>query len=970
MAVDGYLKFNTKIDTSGFDSDANKISAKAKTTASEVSATASATKSKIQAILDDSQRSNKSKAASIAAIYRKEGMEISEAMEKAWSHIERGSAEACDNISKHTKRINISISSVRSLLGKLGAAVSSVFAVKGIVDFGKQAIETASDIQEVQNVVDVAFGSMKNKMEEFADSAIETYGISKLTAKQTGSTYMAMAKGMQIADDAASDMAVTLTGLSADMASFYNKEQSATATALNSVFTGETETLKTYGIVMTEANLQQFAYTQGINKKISAMSQAEKVQLRYNYVLSQTALAQGDFSRTSGNWANQTRILSEQWKEFSGIVGTALINILLPAVQMLNSAMSSLISFANKALSALSELFGWDLDASFGGASVDAAVSSVDSLTDSQEALTDATNATAEANERSLAGFDKINKLSDASSGGVASGGSAGTSSESNDDSDNTDTSRTEAKMESFAQKVKDSFNELKTWWDTNFSCIFSGLWTDLTVEATELKTTLETVFSDLQTLAEPLKNYFSDDFTTSLQTTFSTMSSIITGLFDTFNLVFGDIWNVALFPFIQSLTTSFLPTVTQISTSISSFLSSAFTSVKTLFDEVWTNGIKPALTVAVQMVTDLFDSVEKAWNKWGKPVFDNLKIAFESTVNTIKTFWDTILKPIWDKLVTAIKDIWDKHLKPLVDNFLDFVGEFVNGALEIYNKFILPIVNWLVEKFGPPISKIFQSVVDWIKNAIAKAVDILNGMITCLKGVVQFIAGIFTGDWKKAWDGIKTYFSGLWNNLVTIVSGPIDKIKTFFTTLSDSIKNTFSSIPNWFRDKFSEAWTKVKNVFSSGGKVFDGIKDGILNGLKTVINGLISGINRVIATPFNGINTALRRVRDISIAGVQPFKNRISLINVPQIPKLATGTVVPANYGEFLAVLGDNKREAEVVSPLSTMKQALAEVLAAQGGGGDIHITATLDGDVVYKNVVKKNKQNTKRTGVNALAG
>lgn len=193
--------------------------------------------------------------------------------------------------------------------------------------------------------------------------------------------------------------------------------------------------------------------------------------------------------------------------------------------------------------------------------------------------------------------------------------------------------------------------------------------------------------------------------------------------------------------------------------------------------------------------------------------------------------------------------------------------------------------------------------------------------------------------------------------------------MKTFFISLSDSIKNTFSSIPNWFKDKFTAAWTNVKNVFSTGGKIFDGIKDGILSGLKTVINGLIGGINRVIATPFNGINTALRRVRDISIAGVQPFKNKISLINVPSIPKLATGTVVPANYGEFLAVLGDNKRETEVVSPLSTMKQALAEVLRDSGNGGDIHITATLDGDVVYKTVVRKNKQNTKRTGVNALA-
>lgn len=129
----------------------------------------------------------------------------------------------------------------KSSLSKIGSAVGIAFDVKHLIAFGKSAIETASDLTEVQNVVDTAFGSMSYKMEEFADKAIETYGISKLSAKQTGSTFMAMAKGMGFASDGASDMAIALTGLSADMASFYNEEQSVAFTALKSVFTGETE---------------------------------------------------------------------------------------------------------------------------------------------------------------------------------------------------------------------------------------------------------------------------------------------------------------------------------------------------------------------------------------------------------------------------------------------------------------------------------------------------------------------------------------------------------------------------------------------------------------------------------------------------------------------------------------------------------------------------------------------------------
>ncbi len=266
-----------------------------------------------------------------------------------------------------TKKLSSSLGGLKSMLGKVAVAAAAAFSVKKLVDFGKQAVSVASDLQEVQNVVDTAFGSMANKMEAFANNSIKQFGISRLAAKRTGSTFMAMASGMGIASESASDMAIALTGLSADMASFYNVEQSVASTALKSVFTGETETLKQFGIVMTEANLQAFALSQGINKAISEMSQAEKVQLRYNYVMQQTSLAQGDFAKTQDSWANQTRILSEQWKEFSGTVGQLLVGVVLPAVKVLNSALSSLITYAQAAVKALADVFGIDLSSDSGG---------------------------------------------------------------------------------------------------------------------------------------------------------------------------------------------------------------------------------------------------------------------------------------------------------------------------------------------------------------------------------------------------------------------------------------------------------------------------------------------------------------------------------------------------------------------------------------------------------------------------
>ncbi len=846
MAVDGYLNFDTQIDTEGFESGAKKITAETKAVANEVNRTISQTDAKIQAILNDSGRSYKSKAASIAGIYRKEGMNASEAMTKAWSVIERGSAEAASSthknankisssVSANAKKIKASLSSVKSIFTNLIAATSATFGTYAIVNFGKQAISMASDLQEVQNVVDVSFGSMSSKMEEFADKSIEMYGISKLTAKQTGSTYMAMAKGMSIADDAASDMAIALTGLSADMASFYNKSQDITATALNSVFTGETETLKQFGIVMTEANLQQFAYTQGINKKVSALSQAEKVMLRYNFVMSQTALAQGDFARTSDGWANQTRILSEQWKEFSGIIGQVLVQTILPAVRVLNQAMSKLISTAEGIRDALAAIFGWELEESKSATSGITDMS--DALGDSvanQEDLTDAVNETSEAYKNQLMSFDKISKLTSESE-------------ESDEDG---------------------SFDSMG---------LISPGTVSLTADTSQAKKELST---------------------------FSTWFK------DTFNTVFSDIWNVAAFPMLTSFINLGLPVITQFVDEATETWGVLFDEAKDTFDTLWADAVKPALELISSLWNDLMESISEAWDKWGKPIFDKVRDAIKNTGNTFRNIWNNILKPIWDNLMDTVDEVWSEHLKPFVDKFLDFVGTIVDGALEIYNKFITPLIQWLSKTFGPAIAWVFNFIVSCAERYIGKCIDYAGFIIDAFKSIIDFIVGVFTGDWQRAWNGIKNFFVSIWEKIVSAVKIPINLI---------------------------------------------------IN----LINGLICAIQ-------NGLNWIIGGLNSLSFSlpdwlGGQTFGLNIGYVNIPQIPYLAQGMVVPANYGEFLAVLGDNRKDTEVVSPLSTIKQAVAEVIGS-GGNEQQVIVLTLDGEVVFKKMIEKTKRYKQAMGVNPL--
>lgn len=292
-------------------------------------------------------------------------------------------------------------SRMENKLKSIAASIGLAFGVKELVDFGKNAVSAASDLAEAQNVVDTAFGNMSWKMEQFAATALETYGISELTAKNMGSTYMAMARGMGVATDAASDMAVTLTGRLSDIMSFYNKTQSEVDTIGRALLTGETEPLKAIGVVMTQTNLSAYAMAKGLEKTYDEMSSNEQLLVRYKYFLEQTAMAQGDFAKTSEGWANQTRLLSERWNEFITNFGGLIMNTFTPALQ-----------FANEAVSFLNELFfGGDDDAKNA-----TAVKNAEAVTDEVTSMGAAADKSKKKLNNLIAGFDELHIISGAGS--------------------------------------------------------------------------------------------------------------------------------------------------------------------------------------------------------------------------------------------------------------------------------------------------------------------------------------------------------------------------------------------------------------------------------------------------------------------------------------------------------------------------------------------------------------------------
>ena len=218
--------------------------------------------------------------------------------------------KALDAYTLSTSRASKGSWSLASAIGKLYATYWLLFRAFGKIG---DAIDISSSLTEVQNVVDVTFGEYASLVEKMSETSIADFGMSELTVKQVASRFQAMGSAMGFAQGKMADMSIELTKLTADMASFYNVEQTDVAEDLESIFTGQTRPLRTYGLDLTEATLKEWALKQGMDANIDSMTQMEKTMLRYQYVLANTTSAQGDFLRTADTWANQTRILKQNF---------------------------------------------------------------------------------------------------------------------------------------------------------------------------------------------------------------------------------------------------------------------------------------------------------------------------------------------------------------------------------------------------------------------------------------------------------------------------------------------------------------------------------------------------------------------------------------------------------------------------------------------------------------------------------
>ena len=323
------------------------------------------------------------------------------------------------------KQLGNSSSSVNKATLSLKNLLSTALLYRGatgLYNWAKQATMLGSNITEVENVVNVAFGSMANQAYEFASTATEQFGLSELAAKQYSGTMMSMLKASGVATDSAAEMSTTLAGLSGDLASFYNIDTDAAFYKIRAGIAGEIEPLRQLGVDMTVASLEAYALANGITKSYMSMSQAEKVMLRYNYLMSVTSAQQGDWARTSQTFANQFRLLKLNFQSLSATMGQGFIAVILPVIQGLNALLAKLQEVAKAFRNFLYVLTGYESPGGQSGivndlaGAGDASVG-LDDLAgageDASSGLDDATESAQDLKKAlSVLSFDELNQLS------------------------------------------------------------------------------------------------------------------------------------------------------------------------------------------------------------------------------------------------------------------------------------------------------------------------------------------------------------------------------------------------------------------------------------------------------------------------------------------------------------------------------------------------------------------------------
>lgn len=879
--------------------------------------------------------------------------------------------------------IRQSFNGLGSAVKKIGLLIGGAFAVGKLAQFGKECIELGSNLAEVQNVVDVTFTTMSDKVNEFAKNAMTSAGLSETMAKQYVGTFGAMSKSFGFSEAQAYDMSTALTQLTGDVASFYNISQDLAYIKLKSVFTGETETLKDLGVVLTQSALDQYALANGYGKTTSEMTEQEKVALRLAFVQKQLSAASGDFIRTSDSWANQVRVMQLQLQSLKATVGQGLINIFAPILKVINVLLGKLATLAN-AFKSFTELItgkkssgqtsgsgaGLTGDASGVQDTADAygqAADNAGKLADSTEDVADATKDAAKAAKGYLSPLDEINRYSTQDISSTASktpstsgSGSGGVGTSLPSAVSNVDYGKVaegETALDKMSKSAEKLAKLLKKLWKP-----FQDAWKK------EGKNTIDAAniaLSGIAKLAKSVGKSLVEVWTNGTGTTMlTTMLRIAQNVLKTIGNIasgFADAWNknnvgtqiiqniadalVVVMQFVEKIAEDtatwaanldFYPLLESISNLTSTF-APIIEAIGNVLDWIYKNIVLPMLKWVIEVG---LPTVINLVSKVATFLAEHQPIVEAFGAALIGAFAAAKIAGLASSVIKSVSGIATaaKGLISLMTGTGGIMGgiKAIATAIGPGGVFVLAVsaaiaIGVLLYKNWDNIKEAATKLKDWV---IGKTRVLVDGVTKKLTNLKEKISGV----WKYVREKTTTTFKNMWNTVTTKVGAIRDAIVDKFSNARDTVVDTFAKI----RDTVVSVFNKVIST----------------------INGAIGTINGAISTVESAFSFGPWKVP--TPTGSKTIGFKATFPRVPTVPYLAKGAVIPPR-SEFLAVLGDQKQGNNIETPEALLRKIVREETAGrQTGGGSYRFTAQINRRTLFDEMMKEAQMRRDTSGRN----
>ena len=397
-------------------------------------------------------------------------------------------------------------------------------------------------------------------------------------------------------------------------------------------------------------------------------------------------------------------------------------------------------------------------------------------------------------------------------------------------------------------------------------------------------------------------------------------------------------------------------------------------------------SALEPTFESIKNLFKNTFEGLNTTYDEHVKPFFDSFNEGFSSIFGTLLDSWNNDVQPVLDDIGKKFADLFDNHIQPFIDNFLYAFGQIMDFLKLLWDTILVPLFDWIAANILPILVPTFQTLADWFVQAWTVVFDVVGAVLKILGGIIEFLVGVFTGDWEKAWNGIVQIAEGLWDMLCSIFKFVWDAIVSFLKGVWDTIvailqagwdaivrifqgigpwfgdrwrdiENIFSKVGSWFGQKFSEAWNGITNAFSNVAGFFKGIFDSIVGWFTDIgraVGDAISGafrsaVNSVFSTVESSVNGFIGIINSIigAVNKISPIK--FGRIGTVSLPRLARGGIVDS---PTVAMIGEAGKE--VVMPLEntgflqTMGRVVGGAVVNALGGGLPQSSGLPNGDIV----------------------